>query len=137
MPICPVCDDALELQFKSAISILACEGCKGIFVGKQAFESVLLKLESEQAEERKTFFFERLSGLEQEGPMYRACPSCKALMHRKNFQKSGIIIDVCKAHGIWFDRNEQEDIHRYILEHGDLEAAGLLLESKNPLLRSL
>ena len=38
---------------------------------------------------------------------YMPCPLCHASMNRVNFGRvSGVIIDVCKAHGTWFDAGE-------------------------------
>ncbi len=38
---------------------------------------------------------------------YLNCPVCNRLMNRVNFGRhSGIIVDVCKDHGTWFDAGE-------------------------------
>lgn len=38
---------------------------------------------------------------------YVRCPVCGDVMNRKNFAgKSGIIVDICREHGTWFDRGE-------------------------------
>jgi Zn-finger nucleic acid-binding protein len=38
---------------------------------------------------------------------YRPCPACGQLMNRKNFAgSSGVVVDMCKPHGIWLDRGE-------------------------------
>lgn len=38
---------------------------------------------------------------------YVPCPLCHTTMNRVNFGKvSGVIVDVCKAHGTWFDVGE-------------------------------
>jgi Zn-finger nucleic acid-binding protein len=38
---------------------------------------------------------------------YRKCPSCGEPMLRRNFhESSGVVVDVCAAHGIWLDRGE-------------------------------
>ena len=35
------------------------------------------------------------------------CPECEDLMYRRNFaSNSGIIVDECSKHGIWFDKHE-------------------------------
>ena len=47
---------------------------------------------------------------------YRRCPTCDALMGRKNFRKrSGVIIDRCHEHGTWLDANELEQIAGFVL----------------------
>jgi Zn-finger nucleic acid-binding protein len=50
---------------------------------------------------------------------YRKCPECDGFMNRRNYQKSsGVIIDVCRAHGTWLDADELEQIAGFILSGG-------------------
>ena len=50
---------------------------------------------------------------------YVPCPDCKQLMNRSNFARiSGVIIDLCKHHGVWFDANELPKIISFIEEGG-------------------
>lgn len=38
---------------------------------------------------------------------YLSCPLCRSSMNRVNFGKvSGVIVDVCRVHGTWFDGGE-------------------------------
>ena len=54
---------------------------------------------------------------------YIPCPQCRKLMNRVNFSKtSGVIMDVCKADGVWLDRGELERVVGFI-EHGGLTIA--------------
>jgi Zn-finger nucleic acid-binding protein len=42
-----------------------------------------------------------------EAVRYLPCPLCHSSMNRVNFGKvSGVIVDVCKMHGTWFDAGE-------------------------------
>lgn len=44
-------------------------------------------------------------------PRYRPCPGCAALMARRNFGgSSGVVIDVCREHGVWLDPEELEHV---------------------------
>ena len=46
---------------------------------------------------------------------YLPCVVCKDLMSRRNYSgRSGIIIDVCREHGIWLDHTELEGILSFI-----------------------
>jgi Zn-finger nucleic acid-binding protein len=46
------------------------------------------------------------------GVRYVPCPVCRTLMNRVNFANcSGVIIDVCRSHGSWFER---EELHRIV-----------------------
>jgi Zn-finger nucleic acid-binding protein len=47
--------------------------------------------------------------------MYRPCPKCGELMNRFNFANcSGVILDACKPHGVWFDADELRRIVSFI-----------------------
>lgn len=55
----------------------------------------------------------------QERVAYRPCPSCRELMHRRNFGLvSGIIVDVCSVHGSWFDVGELARILAFVGQGG-------------------
>ncbi|MEW6111309.1 MAG: zf-TFIIB domain-containing protein, partial [Thermodesulfobacteriota bacterium] len=47
------------------------------------------------------------------------CPVCRTMMNRRNFIRvSGVIVDVCRPHGIWFDAGEMEKIMDFIARGG-------------------
>lgn len=57
------------------------------------------------------------------GILYRPCPTCGELMNRFNFAScSGVILDVCKPHGVWFDADELKRIVAFI-RGGGLDVA--------------
>jgi Zn-finger nucleic acid-binding protein len=50
-------------------------------------------------------------------------------MNRVNYAKrSGVILDVCKAHGVWFDRDELRHVLTFVTEGGLDRARELELE---------
>jgi Zn-finger nucleic acid-binding protein len=59
-----------------------------------------------------------------ESPMrYVPCPACGDIMARRNFGgNSGVIVDVCRKHGVWFDRGELPRVLAFV-EAGGLELA--------------
>lgn len=55
----------------------------------------------------------------QNGPLYRSCPVCREMMNRRNYGgSSAVIIDACKAHGVWFDAQELGHIVAWIRAGG-------------------
>jgi Zn-finger nucleic acid-binding protein len=57
------------------------------------------------------------------GKMYLKCPSCKTIMNRRQFAAgSGVIVDVCKHHGTFFDIGELPAIIDFVMQ-GGLEKA--------------
>ena len=104
---CPVCEGrklySRRLPDASA-TVLECRVCAGMWIGLEAFHDLL------NAEERRT---ERLTTTHQRRThetrqRYRKCPQCEGLMTRRNLGggKSGVVVDVCGEHGIWFDCDE-------------------------------
>lgn len=54
---------------------------------------------------------------------YVQCPACKKTMNRQNFgRRSGVVIDVCKGHGVWFDHGELQSVLAFV-DAGGLEKA--------------
>jgi Zn-finger nucleic acid-binding protein len=50
---------------------------------------------------------------------YAPCPECRKLMNRVNFARaSGVIVDVCKAHGVWFDEDELRRVVEFVRAGG-------------------
>jgi Zn-finger nucleic acid-binding protein len=45
-------------------------------------------------------------------------------MQRRNFRKSsGVILDICRGHGVWLDADELEQIAGFLLAGGETSAA--------------
>lgn len=54
---------------------------------------------------------------------YRPCAVCGGLMNRRNYaRRSGVLIDVCKQHGIWFDGDELHRVLTWIEGGGATES---------------
>ncbi len=50
---------------------------------------------------------------------YVPCPICRKLMNRVNFAScSNVVVDVCKQHGTWFDKDELRRIVEFIRSGG-------------------
>jgi Zn-finger nucleic acid-binding protein len=54
---------------------------------------------------------------------YLECPVCSKPMNRQAFGRiSGIVVDLCKLHGVWFDPGELTQVLEFI-QNGGLERA--------------
>jgi len=129
---CPVCGPKHKLNSrvlgKQEVTVLECPRCAGIWLAAAAFE-----LLAERARE-KTLPEQILKGGEskggdrstsagQKGSLYRRCPECDKHMNRRNYgRRSGVIIDICKDHGMWFDAQELGTLLRWIQQGGEAEA---------------
>ena len=99
-----------------------CERCGGLWLEVAAFEkicadrehqAVVLGLASPVTGQRMD------SATEEIKVRYFPCPQCGQLMNRMNFARcSGVIVDVCRGHGIWFDRDELRAIVEFIRSGG-------------------
>lgn len=50
---------------------------------------------------------------------YRKCPACRELMARRNHGgSSGVVVDVCRHHGVWLDASELERVLLWIRAGG-------------------
>ena len=119
--MCPGCKAQLLHTSVGEAHLDQCHACGGVWVAQAEFEKM-----AGDREERG----EVLGALPGEGPKgavqleevhYRPCPACGKFMNRTNYgHTSGVILDVCKEHGLWFDRDELRRVLAFI-EAGGLE----------------
>jgi Zn-finger nucleic acid-binding protein len=123
---CPRCNGALTVTAVGSAFLEECGGCGGVWVDAQSFQQIC------QSREQQAAFVGAGSPLtppslgdasHHETVQYVKCPECAQLMNRMNFARhSGVVVDVCKRHGTWFDRDELRQIVEFI-RAGGLDAA--------------
>ncbi len=117
---CPRCGEPMRKLDVVDFSVAGCIKCSGLFVPHETFEMM------QDSSQRVIESMARPSREETEFDariVYLRCPVCKTLMNRKNFAlTSGVILDICGEHGIWFDGGELEKIMEFIAR-GGLERA--------------
>jgi Zn-finger nucleic acid-binding protein len=114
---CPHCKSALETFPVGKGGMHDCAQCGGQFLDHDAFRHLVDEHNRPRVAEgprsRRAVALDRVR--------YVPCPACHALMNRKNFgTTSGVILDVCKLHGTWFDLGELPSVLAFI-EDGGLE----------------
>jgi len=120
---CPRCAREMASLMLGATALRECEQCLGLWLDVPSFEKVCADREQQSA----------VLGLASPAPTqavretskvkYVPCPECARLMNRINFAHcSGVIVDVCKGHGTWFDHDELSRIVEFI-RGGGLEAS--------------
>jgi hypothetical protein len=114
---CPLCGPERLLSNRrmgyEQVSVLECSICAGLWMGTEAFGRLRERVLSETAQKRALLRHKpQPSQLRQHvGPTYRPCIYCGKMMHRQQYaRRSGVIIDVCGEHGIWFDAQEFQQI---------------------------
>ena len=101
---CPRCKLPLEAAATGDDGRLhECPRCGGVFVPKDVLAELLVRAElSGPFSDPPKQKFPSLDEVR-----YVSCPLCHSSMNRLNFGRvSGIIVDVCKPHGTWFDGGE-------------------------------
>jgi hypothetical protein len=98
--LCPRCEIPMKTQKIGAFSALGCDRCDGLFVSVETFEMM------QENNDRRIF---PVDGVRKDAKWtnqisYVKCPVCAKTMARTNFGRtSGILVDICRDHGIWFD----------------------------------
>jgi Zn-finger nucleic acid-binding protein len=98
-------------------TVLECERCLGLWLDVSSFEKICADREQQSAVLGVALHASTNAAHETSKVNYVPCPECSQLMNRMNFARcSGVIVDVCKKHGTWFDRDELSRIVEFI--HG-------------------
>lgn len=99
--------------------VMECATCHGLWVDTDTFDRICTDREKQSAVLGGASEMFRPGSREVPKVRYVKCPECQDLMHRVNFAKcSGIVVDVCKGHGTWFDRDELQHIVQFIRTGG-------------------
>jgi Zn-finger nucleic acid-binding protein len=123
---CPRCTavaaPALTAHLVGETLLDECRHCGGVWIDSAAFEHVVLERDR-QAALHQLLAVPALTDSSRPGwqqPVtYLHCPDCNELMMRQNFGKcSGVIVDVCRPHGIWFDRDELGAVLDFVMQGG-------------------
>jgi Zn-finger nucleic acid-binding protein len=111
---CPRCKRPLQVLEIDNVTIRECNKCGGFWSDVDTFESICASQEQQAA----VLGFIGSDAHPNDHPAaisYVPCPDCTQLMNRSNFARSsGVIIDICKEHGVWFDADELPKLIAFI-----------------------
>jgi len=126
---CPACAQPMAASRIGELEVQACQGCGGLWLERAVFEQLGASRERQGAVlgALPAPVAPPVAGLQ---PVrYRPCPACHQFMNRLNYaRRSGVVLDVCKAHGLWFDQDELRRVLAFIAEGGLEHARQLELE---------
>jgi Zn-finger nucleic acid-binding protein len=115
---CPRCSSQLHAREYGDLSVEECDKCGGLFLAPTTMEKLV------SARDRPTSLRLAMPKREMKRETvvrYILCPDCGKSMNRQAFGRiSGVIVDVCKKHGVWFDGGELAEVIRFV-EEGGLE----------------
>jgi len=115
---CSDCHGSLEIIREPAGSLLNCRKCGGQFVEHALLRS-LLEAHEQTAQAFPDAPYQRPSNANAQRVQYRPCSVCQRMMNRRNFGgASGVIVDVCAPHGVWFDAGELPQILAFVKSGG-------------------
>lgn len=96
-----------------------CPKCEGIWADAGALQQICADREQQAAVLGVAIPIPQPLNAPLESVRYVPCPVCRQLMHRVNFARcSHVVVDVCRAHGTWFDRDELRRVVEFIRAGG-------------------
>jgi len=115
---CPRCRRPLQMLQIDSVLARECSRCGGFWSDVATFEDLCANSEK-QASVLGFIVSGAHPNSHPAAVSYVPCPDCGELMNRSNFAKaSGVIIDLCKKHGVWFDADELPKIIAFINSGG-------------------
>jgi len=120
---CPRCQTDMAYVTVGSNGVHECERCFGLWLDVASFEKICADREQQSAVLGFASHDPAHAAADTNKVKYVPCPVCSRLMNRMNFARcSGVIVDICKQHGTWFDRDELSRIVEFI-HGGGLEAS--------------
>jgi len=120
---CPRCREEMQALRLGGVTAHECARCGGLWLDPESLQR-LANAREEGAGVISTLAARvPLDAAPPDVVRYIPCPRCEKLMNRSNFARSsGVILDVCKSHGVWLDRGELQRVLGFI-ESGGLTVA--------------
>jgi Zn-finger nucleic acid-binding protein len=118
-PSCPTCREPLSTRALGSARLSGCARCEGVWADAGSFKIICADRETQAAYLGEGSLLPRppVSDPQSSPIVYRPCAVCGELMNRFNFAScSGVILDSCRPHGVWFDPDELRRIVEFI--HG-------------------
>jgi Zn-finger nucleic acid-binding protein len=126
---CPRCELGLSSRLVGDARIDECSRCHGVFVPAALMPRLLDGLDL--GGEVIATFPAGTPVAHPGGPMYVKCPRCRSVMNRKLFATGAkVVVDVCRADGIWFDDAELRAVAEFAARGGMERAARLEQEEQ-------
>ena len=116
---CPRCSGSLRVHLLPDAEVVECageSGCGGLWCTRETFErlqrAARRAASTGESDSPVAPRVQMLGAPEGSKRQYIPCLACDDFMQRRQFRHqnraTGIVLDVCKEHGIWFDRDELE-----------------------------
>jgi len=117
---CPRCDARLHVRKYAQLDVDECDQCGGMFISPAMLDTIVA---SRDAPTGLHLALPKRSYAQETAVHYVRCPQCTKTMNRRMFGRiSGVVVDVCRDHGVWFDSGELNEVIAWI-GRGGLELA--------------
>ena len=137
--VCPACPGTEHLASRELghekLNVLECQACTGLWLERGDLSGTPRPLGPRSRPLDEAVFAQARprQRADQTGPLYRPCVECGKLMSRRQYAPgSGVIIDLCKDHGLWFDAAELHQVLTWIAEGGQSDDPIEAFERSNP-----
>lgn len=122
---CPRCAAPLQVRKYAELDVDECDLCGGLFLSPSMLDRIVR--EHDRPEGVRLALPKRPYQRET-AVQYVRCPRCDGTMNRRNFGRfSGVVVDICRDHGVWFDGGELNEVVTWI------EGGGLAMARKREL----
>lgn len=114
---CPRCEGRppLEQLTRAGIGLRTCGACEGSFVERAVLDRVTRDAARGRALREALHAEPAAARSDAHRVRYLPCAACDELMSRKSYGgTSGVIVDVCLAHGTWFDATELASVLAFV-----------------------
>lgn len=117
---CPRCSGSLFARHYHELDVDECDACGGIMVSPRLLDRIVAAKDS--ATDLRLALPAR-DRVPETKVRYLHCPRCEETMNRQAFGRiSGVVVDVCREHGVWFDAGELAAVLAFV-ERGGLTRA--------------
>lgn len=119
--LCPRCKADMNAVAVGGANLRECPKCEGIWVATETLRTICEDREKQSAVLGMAAVLpaDEMGTRDIETIRYVPCPVCQELMNRVNFANcSHVIVDVCRQHGTWFDKDELRGMVEFIRAGG-------------------
>lgn len=112
---CPRCRVNTNAIVIGKIDLRECPKCEGLWADTDCLQRLCTDREQQAAVLGVAAPIPQPLNVPLEPVRYLPCPVCRQLMNRMNFARcSNVVVDVCRQHGTWFDKDELRRIVEFI-----------------------
>jgi Zn-finger nucleic acid-binding protein len=116
---CPRCNLEMNAIVIGDSSLKECSRCEGLWADIRTLKEICTDRAKQSAVLGAAMTLEEPATGKLEQVRYVPCPTCRQFMNRVHFANcSHVIVDVCKGHGTWFDKDELRRIVEFIRAGG-------------------